>query len=81
MREYFGDGFRWFDLIRTQTWAQRAGKYTICGPGASDHTPATVTRNIQKFHYLRPIPQGQLDNMQMDDAEKEAYQNPGYPVK
>ena len=81
MREYFGDGFRWFDLIRTQTWAERAGKYTICGPGAADHTPSTVTRNIQKYHYLRPIPQGQLDNMQMEDAEKEAYQNPGYPVK
>ena len=80
MREYFGDGFRWFDLVRTQTWAQRAGTYTICGPGAADHTPATVTRNIQKYHYLRPIPQGQLDNMQMEDAEKEAYQNPGYPV-
>ena len=81
MREYFGDGFRWFDLVRTQNWAQRAGTYTICGPGAADHTPATVTRKIEKYHYLRPIPQGQLDNMQMDDAEKEAYQNPGYPVK
>jgi SusD family. len=80
MREYFGDGFRWFDLVRTQTWAQRAGTYTICGPGAADHTPATVTRKIEKYHYLRPIPQGQLDNMKMEDAEKAAYQNPGYPV-
>ena len=81
MREYYGDGFRWFDLVRTQTWAERAGKYTICGPGAADHTPMTVTRNIQKHHYLRPIPQGQLDNMQMADAEKAAYQNPGYPTE
>ena len=81
MREYYGDGFRWFDLIRTQTWAQRAGTYTICGPGKSDHTPATVTRKIEKYHYLRPIPQDQLDNMKMDAALKEAYQNPGYPVK
>ena len=81
MREYFGDGFRWFDLVRTQTWAERAGKYTICGPGAGDHTPATVTRNIQTFHYLRPIPQGQLDNMKMDEAAKKAYQNPGYPTE
>ena len=80
MREYYGDGFRWFDLVRTQTWAERAGTYTICGPGAADHTPATVTRNIQTYHYLRPIPQGQLDNMKMDDAAKAAYQNPGYPV-
>ena len=80
MREYFGDGFRWFDLVRTQTWAQRAGSYTICGPGKADHTPATVTRKIEKYHYLRPIPQGQLDNMKMDKALKDAYQNPGYPV-
>ena len=81
MREYFGDGFRWFDLVRTQTWDKRAAKYTICGPGKSDHTPATVTRTIEKYHYLRPIPQGQLDNMKMEQALKEAYQNPGYPVK
>ena len=81
MREYFGDGFRWFHLVRTQTWAERAGKYTICGPGAGDHTPATVTRSIQNFHYLRPIPQGQLDNMKMDEAAKKAYQNPGYPTE
>ena len=81
MREYYGDGFRWFDLVRTQTWAERAASYTICGTDAADHTPATVTRDIQKYHYLCPIPQGQLDNMRMDDAEKAAYQNPGYPVK
>lgn len=31
MREYCGDGFRWFDLVRTQTWDKRAGKYTVCG--------------------------------------------------
>ncbi len=43
--------------------------------------PATVTRNIQTYHYLRPIPQGQLNNMKMDDAAKAAYQNPGYPTK
>ena len=81
MREYYGDGFRWFDLVRTQTWAERAGKYTICGPGKTDLKSATVTRNIQNFHYLRPIPKGQLDNMKMDDAAKAAYQNPGYPTE
>jgi hypothetical protein len=81
LREYYGDGFRWFELVRTQTWAERAGKYTICGTGAGDHTPATVTRKIENYHYLRPIPQGQLNNMKMDDAAKAAYQNPGYPTK
>jgi len=78
MREYYGDGFRWFDLVRTQTWAERAKTYTICGPGKNDLTPQTVTRDIQNYHYLRPIPQGQLDNMKMEKAEKQAYQNPGY---
>lgn len=81
MREYYGDGFRWFDLVRTQTWDKRAGKYTVCGTNKSDHTPVTYTREIEKYHYLRPIPKGQLDNMKMDDAAKEAYQNPGYPTK
>lgn len=81
MREYYGDGFRWFDLVRTQTWDKRAGKYTVCGVNKSDHTPVVHTREIEKYHYLRPIPKGQLDNMKMDDAAKEAYQNPGYPTK
>lgn len=81
MREYYGDGFRWFDLVRTQTWDKRAGKYTVCGTNKSDHTPVTHTREIEKYHYLRPIPKSQLNNMKMDDAAKEAYQNPGYPTK
>lgn len=81
MREYYGDGFRWLDLVRTQTWDKRAGKYTVCGTNKSDHTPVVHTREIEKYHYLRPIPKSQLDNMKMDDAAKEAYQNPGYPTK
>jgi hypothetical protein len=80
LREYYGDGFRWFDLVRTQTWAERAKTYTVCGTGKADHTPGTYTRDIQSYHYLRPIPKTQLDNMKMDDAAKAAYQNPGYPV-
>jgi hypothetical protein len=27
---------------------------------------------------LRPIPQGQIDGMEMSPEEKAAYQNPGY---
>jgi SusD family. len=77
-REYFGEGHRWFDLVRTQTWHQIAATYEICGPNYGDHTPETFTRTIQPFHYLRPIPQGQIDGMQMTDEEKAAYQNPGY---
>jgi hypothetical protein len=77
-REYYGEGYRWFDLVRTQRWAEVAGSYEIGGTAKGDHTPVTVTRTIQPYHYLRPIPQGQLDAMTMTDDEKKAYQNPGY---
>lgn len=77
-REYFGEGYRWFDLVRTQRWADVAKTYQIAGPDINDHTPNTFTRDIQPFHYLRPIPQGQMDAMELDEAEKAKYQNPGY---
>lgn len=77
-REYYGEGYRWYDLVRTQKWAQVAASYTISGPTLGDRTPVTVNRSIQPFHYLRPIPQGQLDNMNVTAAEKNQYQNPGY---
>ena len=77
-REYYGEGVKWYDLARTQTWHTRAATYTICGTAKGDRTPVTYTRNIPLTAYLRPIPQGQLDGMEMTDAEKKAYQNPGY---
>ncbi len=77
-REYFGEGYRWLDLVRTQKWAEIAGSYTICGSATGDHTPKVYNRTIESHHYLRPIPQGQIDGMIMSDAEKKAYQNPGY---
>jgi hypothetical protein len=77
-REYYGEGYRRFDLVRTQTWAEIAGSYQICGANYGDHTPATVTRTIDAKLYLCPIPQGQLDGMEMTAEEKAAYQNPGY---
>jgi hypothetical protein len=77
-REYYGEGYRWYDLIRTQKWNDLASSYRICGPAKGDHTPVTVNRTIQPYHYLRPIPQGQIDGMEMPAGEKAAYQNPGY---
>lgn len=77
-REYYGEGYRWYDLIRTQKWEELASTYEICGSKYRDHTPKMYTRDIQKYHYLRPIPQGQLDGMEMTPEEKKAYQNPGY---
>lgn len=78
MREFYGDGFRWFDLVRTQTWEERAGSYTITGSDWTDHTPKVYNRDIKPTHYLRPIPIGQLNGMEMSDEEKTKYQNPGY---
>ena len=77
-REYYGEGYRWYDLVRTQKWNELASSYQICGSSYGNHTPATVTRDIKPFHYLRPIPQSQIDAMVMTADEKKAYQNPGY---
>ncbi len=77
-REYFGEGYRWYDLIRTQKWAEVAASYTICGSNSGDHTPVVYNRTIESYHYLRPIPQSQIDGMTVSDVEKKAYQNPGY---
>ena len=77
-REYYAEGVRWYDLVRTQTWEELAGEYSIAGSGYGDHTPQTFQRTIQPYHYLRPIPQGQLDGMELDEDMTRDYQNPGY---
>ena len=77
-RELYGEGMRWYDLVRTQTWETRAASYQICGTAKGDRTVLIVARTIQPKDYLRPIPQAQLDGMEMTAEEKAAYQNPGY---
>jgi hypothetical protein len=77
-REYFGEGYRWFDLVRTQKWEELAGTYQIAGDKRNSSMAQTITRTIEKHHYLRPIPSGQIDGLEMTAAEKAAYQNPGY---
>lgn len=77
-REFYGEGYRWFDLVRTQKWNEYADSYEICGDNKGDCNIVTYTRTIKPGHYLRPIPQGQLDGMEMSADEKKNYQNPEY---
>jgi len=77
-REFYGEGYRWFDLVRTQKWNEYADSYEICGDNKGDRNIVTYTRTIKPGHYLRPIPQGQLDGMEMSADEKKNYQNPEY---
>ena len=77
-REFWGEGYRWFDLVRTQKWGERATVYHIAGNGYTDKDLQEVRRDIPAGYYIRPIPQGQLEGMEMTDEEKAAYQNPAY---
>ena len=77
-REFYGEGYRWLDLVRTQKWNEYADSYEICGDNKGDRNIVTYTRTIKPGHYLRPIPQGQLDGMEMSADEKKNYQNPEY---
>ncbi|KQO29059.1 starch-binding protein [Flavobacterium sp. Leaf82] len=81
-REYFGEGYRWYDLTRTQNWIEYGSAFTIAGATNpndwKDHSVKTFTRSITAKDYLRPIPTTQLDGMEMSAGDKAAYQNPGY---
>jgi len=77
-REFWGEGYRRFDLVRTQKWKERSSTYRIAGSGYTDKDLETFHRDIPDGYYLRPIPQGQLDGMEMTDEEKKEYQNPAY---
>lgn len=77
-REYFGEGYRWYDLVRTQKWAEIASTYEIGGINYGDHTPISVNRTIEPYHYLRPIPQSQIERLELSPEQLSAYQNPGY---
>ena len=72
-RELVGEFNRWEHLSRTKTIETRAVKLN-----------PDVRYFDAKKHYLRPIPQTFLDNMQnpdgtnLSDAQKAEWQNPGY---
>ena len=42
-REFYGEGYRWFDLVRTQKWNEYADSYEICGDNKGDRNIVTYT--------------------------------------
>ena len=80
-REFFAEYRRWYDLTRTQTWIERASTYLMGEDyNKGDTMEKEWKRSIDKHHYLRPIPVGQLNGLvEMDIDWLDAnYQNPGY---
>ncbi len=75
-RELYAENLRWYDLTRTGKLEEYAGSYTMCEANRID--AVTHARTIESYHYLRPIPASQFDNMDNTDEEKRLYQNPGY---
>lgn len=42
-REFYGEGYRWFDLVRTQKWNEYADSYEICGNDKGDRNIVTLS--------------------------------------
>jgi len=76
-RELCCEQLRWFDLVRTNKLIPRlqAG-YNNFGDGNDINYSALAAGNVKRYHYLRPIPAGQMNYMSGDNID--TYQNPGY---
>lgn len=75
--EMGGEFIRWFDLKRTRTLVDRTLKYN---PDARPVEKGNPYGNgqISDIHFVRPVPQYEMDNILNKDQFK---QNPGYPTK
>jgi len=64
-REFYGEGIRWWDLVRTQSLPERLAAWNPVQAGA----------NFQPYMVLRPIPQSEIDAV---TTGPKFPQNPGY---
>lgn len=72
-RELCCEQHRWFDLVRTNQLISRLQSgLNVFLPGDEDN----ASKNVRRYHYLRAIPQSQIDAM--SNENKADYQNPGY---
>ncbi len=72
-REFIGELHRWFDLKRTKKLKEYVNRY--CPDAKEDNGSGNGVGRVQDFHYVRPIPQVQLDAV---TNPEEFTQNPGY---
>jgi hypothetical protein len=77
-RELYAEGGRWYDLVRTDNLREYAKEYRIWDSAAEtvEAAKSPKARDIQDYHYLRPIPREQINGLV--ETERDAYQNPGY---
>lgn len=64
-REFYGEGIRWWDLVRTQTLPERLAAWN----------PVEAGGHFQSYMVLRPIPQSEIDAVSQGPQFP---QNPGY---
>jgi hypothetical protein len=68
-REFFGEAYRWPDLVRTKSLLSRVAAWN----------PIEAGVNIKPHHVLRPIPQDQIDRVTAGDCQgNDCWQNPSY---
>lgn len=64
-REFYGEGIRWWDLVRTKSLLERVQNWNPVQAGA----------HLQSYMVLRPIPQNEIDAVTVGPPFP---QNPGY---
>lgn len=70
--EFFHEGHRWFDLVRTGTFVQRMKDHSAYESVKAESNKSEIAKNIKDYMILMPIPQREID------LNPKLVQNPGY---